>query len=49
MLQAVVTYTEELAHEQALAADALLAKGKYLGNLFAFTIWDPISKLPNTT
>ena len=48
MLQAVVTYTEELAHEQALAADALLAKGKYLGNLFTFTTWDPISKLANT-
>lgn len=33
MLQAVVTFTEELAYKQAKEADELLAKGKYLGNL----------------
>lgn len=33
MLKAVVTYTEKLAFEQAAAADKLLAKGVYLGDL----------------
>lgn len=33
VLQAVVTYTEKLALEQAAAADELLAKGIYLGDL----------------
>ncbi|CAM6086259.1 unnamed protein product [Calypogeia fissa] len=32
-LKAVITYTTELANEQALAADALLEKGIYLGPL----------------
>jgi hypothetical protein len=31
VLQAVVTYTEELAQEQATAADKLLSEGTYLG------------------
>lgn len=33
VLKAVVTYTEKLALEQAAAADELLDKGVYLGNL----------------
>jgi len=33
VLKAVVTYTEKLALEQAVAADELLAKGVYLGDL----------------
>ncbi|XP_028233408.1 uncharacterized protein LOC114413294 isoform X3 [Glycine soja] len=32
-LEAVVTYTEELAHEQAKEADKLLSRGVYLGPL----------------
>lgn len=31
VLEAVVTYTEELAYKQAKEADELLAQGKYLG------------------
>lgn len=31
VLEAVVTYTEEIAYKQAKEADELLAKGKYLG------------------
>jgi hypothetical protein len=31
VLKAVVTYTEELALEQASAADKLLSQGTYLG------------------
>ena len=34
MLQAVVTYTEELAQGQATAADKLLSEGTYLGQCF---------------
>lgn len=30
-LEAVVTYTDELAYQQAKEADELLAQGKYLG------------------
>ncbi|KAJ0051793.1 hypothetical protein Pint_01313 [Pistacia integerrima] len=33
VLEAVVTYTEELAYKQAKEADELLAQGKYLGPL----------------
>ncbi|XP_061369895.1 uncharacterized protein LOC133312671 [Gastrolobium bilobum] len=33
ILEAVVTYTEELAHKQAKAADELLSQGVYLGPL----------------
>ena len=32
-LECVITFTDELALEQATAADALLAKGTYLGPL----------------
>lgn len=31
VLEAVVTYTEDLAYKQAKEADDLLAQGKYLG------------------
>lgn len=31
VLEAVVSYTEELAYKQAREADALLAQGMYLG------------------
>lgn len=31
VLEAVVTFTEELAYKQAKEADELLAQGKYLG------------------
>ncbi|XP_028770489.1 uncharacterized protein LOC114727880 [Neltuma alba] len=33
VLESVITYTEELAHQQAKQADELLAKGVYLGSL----------------
>lgn len=32
-LECVITFTDELAQEQAAAADALLANGSYLGPL----------------
>ena len=32
-LECVITFTDELAHQQAAAADALLAAGSYLGPL----------------
>lgn len=35
VLEAVVTYTEELAYKQAKEADQLLAKGVYLGIYFS--------------
>lgn len=37
-LEAVVTYTEELAHEQAKEADKLLSRGVYLGSDFSPSI-----------
>lgn len=33
MLEAIVTYTTDMAMEQATAADALLQRGTYLGPL----------------
>lgn len=35
VLDAVVTYTEELANQQAKEADGLLAQGVYLGTFFS--------------
>lgn len=35
VLEAVITYTEDLAYKQAKEADDLLAQGKYLGKYIA--------------
>ena len=36
VLEAVITYTEELAHKQAKEADELLSQGVYLGSYHFF-------------
>ena len=36
VLEAVITYTDELAYKQAKEADEMLAQGIYLGTFFIY-------------
>lgn len=46
-MKAVVTFTEELALEQAVAADRLLTKGVYLGDLSLSHLRSPVHLMAN--
>ena len=37
VLEAVITYTDELAYKQAKEADEMLAQGIYLGTFFIYS------------